>query len=223
MDAPIAPAALRRPDDGPAYDLISLGLVLFTILLIAVWTTHFFRQQPADVSDFNRVVAHAEFDPATADLTSAGHLSVAKWADFNLPTPNGHHITKEFRKHLRLALDREAEERAGLKALMAQPHGDGFDRVAAQNRLRQEEGAARQYARAWYNRQAEWLDACDTANFDSVAHYELAEFLKSLDMVKEEALEKEKILNAHPELRGDPPLDDRGLPVIREFHHGGAK
>jgi hypothetical protein len=222
MDSPIAPAALRHADDGPAYDLISLGLVVFTILLITVWVSHFFRMSPSKPEDIMLVEARAAQNPETGKLTSAGELEVAKWAEFNLPSPNGDHITNEFSIHLKRALDKEAEERDTSRKLLGQPPGDGFDRVAVVNSLRTE-GPARLYALAWYKRREVYLDACDTATFDVRAHFELGTFMKDLGLIDQERIQLEKIVKARPDLQGNPPLDDRGLPVIREIHRESPK
>ncbi|KAF0244786.1 MAG: hypothetical protein FD180_2245 [Planctomycetota bacterium] len=209
MDAPIAPSALRHADDGPAYDLISLGLVVFTILLITVWTSHFFRQAPAGLKEMRQMEARVASDPAAMELTtSAACLEAAKWADFNLPSPDGNHLSNEFVSHLKRAIKLEKAERAELRLLLGQGDNKDFDRVAARTELKSE-GRARQYARDWYKRRAAWLDACDTRKFEVDVHRELGELLEALSMPEEAAIEFGKI--------------ERSLPVIREVHDEDKK
>ncbi|MEK7469601.1 MAG: hypothetical protein AAB074_19685 [Planctomycetota bacterium] len=184
MDAPIAPAALRQAADGPAYDLISLGLVVFTTLLITVWTTHFFRQQPADVKDLPSVEDRAEHVPGSVLLTSAGHLQVAQWADFNLRSAGGNGISMSFTVHLSAALELEVQERENLSLLAESANISEIDRVSARMQLKQKP-LAREYAKKWYELRRDWIEANDRRGFDIGTHFEFQNVLVQFGMLEE--------------------------------------
>lgn len=213
MDSPIAPSAMRRAEDGPAYDLISLGLVVLTILLFGVWTSHFFREPASDDTDYKAVVAglpHVENipDPVPEDLsrilTSDGNLRAAQWADFNLRSPGGNEISSQFRDHLKSSLEQEEQERSFL--VWRKTHGDEQSRIEASAILAEqdEEGGtpARVYARKWYEIRSAWLDSRDAEKVDVGAHLDFAQLLKDLGMKNEAAAEIEKVRRARPDWPG---------------------
>ncbi len=212
MDAPIAPAAVRTADEGPAYDLISLGLVVFTILLVAVWTTHYFREAPFDDQHFRKVKDRID------DKTSAGNLQAARWADFNLRSGNND-VSKHFCDHLREALRLEPQERALLQ--WKRDHLDEQERVAAIAELGENpdslKGPAAAFAQRWYQYRAEWIDGRDQRGFNIAAHRDFAILLDDLGMTEEAHRELDKVRRARPDWPV-PPLRDDHLPVIREQH-----
>lgn len=210
MDAPIAPSAVRTAEEGPAYDLISLGLVVFTILLVAVWTTHYFREAPFDNQTFKRLF------PSDMPRTSAANLEAARWADFNLRVgPDD--FTNHFRDHLKAALALELEERAGLrwKVDHLDPETNQRERVEAMVELYGDpdrpNGPVAAYLRRWYQQRSAWIDARDQAGFNVAAHRKFAILLDDLGMAKESDLEIDKIRRARPDL---PvlPITDEPLP-----------
>ncbi|MCC6740877.1 MAG: hypothetical protein IT452_17690 [Planctomycetia bacterium] len=210
MSAPIAPAAVRPAEEGPAFDLISLGLVVFTILLIGVWTPYYFRQNPADMN------AWAAVRPGDHETQSAPFLAAARWADLYLHTTDCRGVSIAFRDSLKKALELEAAERQALR--------DQVDRlspaqsIAARAELSEHpEGPAERYARQWYRNRAAWLDARDARGFDLGAHTELFVLLREIGMAREADLEQEKVRRVSPDWPGLGP-DDGRLPVIRE--HG---
>ncbi len=216
MDAPIAPSAVRTAEEGPAYDLISLGLVVFTILLVGVWTTHYFREAPFDNRDFEAVKAGVD------ERTSAGRLQAARWADFNLRS-GSNDISKHFCEELKEALVLEKSERTLLlwKVSQLDPVEHQRERVEAQAALGENskslKGPAAEFAQRWYQARAEWIDARDARGFNIAAHRDFAIMLDDMGMSEEARRELDKVRRARPDWPV-PPLKDDHLPVIREQH-----
>lgn len=210
MGAQIAPAAVRAADEGPGYDLISLGLVVFSVLLIGVWTPYWFRQQPAGLSELDAVRNRLDLS------TSAGNLQAARWADCYFRTVDCTDVSVAFTRHLREALRLEAAERAEWERQKRDLRPD--QNVEARIALSENpEGPAARYAKQWYENRAAWLDARDTRGFNAKAHIDFSVALREIGMGREAELEKEKVRRARPDWPGLSP-DDGTLPVIRE--HG---
>ena len=221
MDSPIAPAALRQADDGPAYDLISLGLVVFTTLLITVWTTHFFRRQPKDVTDLRVLEDRAERLPNSDVLTSAGHLQVAQWANFNLRAPGSNGIPDPFTQHMREALNLEVKERENLRLLTESPNVSEIDRVAAGEELRTKP-PAREYVQKWYELRGAWLDARDQRGFDVIAHFDFQNVLLQFGMLEEAAGGKRVRAAFRDHLKAALAVEDRQRARLRKLLSEGA-
>jgi hypothetical protein len=222
MDSPIAPSAMRRSEDGPAYDLISLGLVVFTILLVGIWVSRFFHE-PAD-DDFGRAVMQFDMDPSLSNkdpadnLSAAGNLSAAQWADFHLHTPGGA-PSKEFRKHMKLALEQEQAVQADIQVRSRSKDPAIHNEAEAElsENYRGGKGPARAYFDAWLANRIVWLDENDRRKFDRDAHSDMARFLVDLGMRELAVDELEKIFMSRPDLQNRAKADLENLLI--EFQY----
>lgn len=167
MEAPIAPAAMRRHEEGPAYDLISLSLVTLTLLVVGIWCRHLFQNgSDAGIAGVERQLwkqenfAENSAPPGEIRLTtSASHLAVARWADFHLSTHD--RISESFLHHLAQALRLEKEEREELAKTASGDPSRARAAAAAASLQEQGAGPVRIYAREWYANRSAWLDERD--------------------------------------------------------------
>ena len=194
MDDRIGVASLRPYDESPGYDLISLGLVILVVLLVGVWCTHFFRQPPPGIEEYDRVCNTA--DPGTA----AGQLRLARWVETNLKPAAGDHIPLEFKAHLKEALVLERKEIAAFR--LAAEIGDVNAWAALKELDAMSAPPVLGYAREWYRLRASWLDARDRAGFSAGAHFELSQVLDEIGLKNEAGLERAKIRAARPNFPG---------------------
>jgi hypothetical protein len=179
LDDKIAKPAMETRTEGPGYDLVSLGLVVLTLLLVGVWTTHFFRHPPPGLTDFDRargaILARHGDDPVRVQI------ELARWADFHLRPGNGRTVSMEFVDALRAGLE---EERKLNTQNAARGRARRFDAI--------------EYARGWARRRSDLLAERDRTGFDVEAHVQLVGLLEDLGMPEEAAAERGRMLKKQP-------------------------